>query len=501
MKVFKIRKYQKGSPAYPGLSSLSFKFEIPNLVKTTPQISSLQFPPLPYNITNSDQYKMAKMKSNVNETTEQWNQFLEDSKNQLGNPKITIDDTKKYNENQQQQSKSNLKTEISGAALNAATNYISNWASNKMFGDDSDIGRSMGTLFSSGISSTGSTIADNLIKGDALTKGLGKNVGSALEGAATGIAANYIGQGISSLGGNSRLSSAAGAGVASGLGQAKSIYNSIKTLKQANTVLKAGKDISGAAKAAQMASKASLWGAGMSIAGSALGAATGPSKEYGGKHGNITRTMDTVYDIASAAVNVIPGFGQLISGAMVLNKGLSNVFGSTSGMTTQDAILGSAFTPAPVKWLNMAGAKTTGTFKNQSWQNTEKTNSFMGNAFGDLSDKFDKAREEAGKTYGTFSRGAYNEAQENLDFATEAWGKILSMADQNELQNIRSQYMSSINNQRYAQQIGGGWQPIARGKLGMKIFNNATNHNIGMRLLSAAALIDNKAMILCNAHD
>jgi len=30
----------------------------------------------------------------------------------------------------------------------------------------------------------------------------------------------------------------------------------------------------------------------------------------------------------------------------------------------------------------------------------------------------------------------------------------------------------------------------------MKIFNNATNHNIGMRLLSAAALIDNKAMIL-----
>jgi hypothetical protein len=30
----------------------------------------------------------------------------------------------------------------------------------------------------------------------------------------------------------------------------------------------------------------------------------------------------------------------------------------------------------------------------------------------------------------------------------------------------------------------------------MKIFNNATNHNIGMRLLSGAALIDNKQMIL-----
>jgi len=40
-----------------------------------------------------------------------------------------------------------------------------------------------------------------------------------------------------------------------------------------------------------------------------------------------------------------------------------------------------------------------------------------------------------------------------------------------------------------------------RGKLGMKIFNNATNHNIGMRLLSGAALIDNKQMMLCSAVD
>jgi hypothetical protein len=61
--------------------------------------------------------------------------------------------------------------------------------------------------------------------------------------------------------------------------------------------------------------------------------------------------------------------------------------------------------------------------------------------------------------------------------------------------------MSSINNQRYAQMIQGGWNPIYRGKQGMKIFNNATNHNIGMRLLSGAALIDNKAMILCSVVD
>ena len=33
--------------------------------------------------------------------------------------------------------------------------------------------------------------------------------------------------------------------------------------------------------------------------------------------------------------------GAIISGGMALNKGLSNIFGSTDAMTTQDAILGS----------------------------------------------------------------------------------------------------------------------------------------------------------------
>jgi len=39
--------------------------------------------------------------------------------------------------------------------------------------------------------------------------------------------------------------------------------------------------------------------------------------------------------------------------------------------------------------------------------------------------------------------------------------------------------MSSINNQRYAQMVNGGFRPLAFGKQGMKIFNNQINHNIG----------------------
>ena len=393
-----------------------------------------------------------------------------------------------------------LGNQVAAQGINAATDYLSNYASDKLFGNDSEVGRTMGTLFSSGLSSAGNTVADNLLKGQSLAQGLGQNVGSALAGAGVGIASNYIGQGITSAMGDSRLGRAIGAGVSTGLGTIGGVAAS-NLIKYGSI---AGKAASGAQKASLFGKAAGAinpYGLAATVAGTALGAATGPSKEYGGKYGNITRTMDTIYDVATVAVNAIPGFGQLASGLMALNKGLSNVFGSTSGMTTQDAILGSAFMPAPLKWANVIGADTTQNFNNQSWQNSEKANTFMGDAFGNLNDKFDRAREEAGKTYGNFSRGAYNSAQNNLTFANYAWDKVLSMADQNELQNIRSQYMSSINNQRYAQQIGGVWQPIARGKLGMKIFNNATNHNMGMRLLSAAALIDNKAMILCNVHD
>ena len=405
--------------------------------------------------------------------------------------------------------------QLKSQGINALTDYLSDYTGS-MFGDDSELGRGLGTLFSSGVSSVGNTLSNNILKGTTLTEGLGVNAGASIAGAGAGLAANYIGRGINSLGGNSMLSRGIGQGVATGLGTiggqalgnlvktgtaSNSLTSSINAIKTFNAAQKTVQGADAATKAAKMAGVANLAGLGMTVAGTALGAAIGPSKEYGGKRGNITKTMDTAYDAIMAGANFIPGYGQILSGAMALNKGLSNIFGSTSGMTTQDAILGSAFMPAPIKWLNMAGANTTSTFNNQSWQNTEKANSFMGNAFGNLQDRFDQAREEAGKTYGLASSGAYKKAQNNLNFANTAWGQILAMADQNELQNIRSQYMTSINNQRYAQMIQGGWNPIARGRQGMKIFNNATNHKVGMRLLSGAALIDNKQMILCNVPD
>ena len=400
-------------------------------------------------------------------------------------PKMKIKSIQEQTYNMLTPKNNSFKTDFKQQAAKVGTSIAASALQDKvsdMFGD-SEIGRSLGGIFSQGISSASDTITNNIIKGKSFLEGAQKNAGASVAGAAAGLGANLVGKGINALGGDSRLSRGIGSGVATGLG----------------TI--GGAALSGAITGAAGLSSINPYALGASVLGSAIGAAAGPSKEYAGKYGNITQTMDAVYDIAQVGVNAIPGAGQIISGAMTLNKGLSNIFGSTDGMTKTDAILGSAFMPAPVKWLNMWGSSKTGTFNNQSWQNQQKADSFMGNAFGNLGDKFNQAREEAGKTYGTFSQGAKREAQRNLNFANQAWNQILAMADQNELQNIRSQVMSSINNQRYAQNIQGGWSPIARGKYGMKILNNATNHNIGMRLLSGAALIDNKQMILCNVPD
>ena len=408
--------------------------------------------------------------------------------------------------NAQNLSSTSLGNQLASAGISIGSDILSNKLTDGIFGD-SELGRGLGTLFSSGISSSGNTIANNLIKGEALTQGLGKNVGSSLAGVTAGLVGQGLGAGINALGGNSVLSRGLGAGVATGVGTVggQVLSNLVSTGKALGNLAK-GSSLIGTSSGKLFSLKSGIGqinpvGLAGQVVGSALGAMTGPSKEYGGKYGNITQTMDTVYDIAQAGVNFIPGVGQGISGLMALNKGLSNIFGSTDGMTKTDAILGSAFMPAPVKWLNMWGATKTGTFNNQSWQNSQKVNSFMGDAFGNLNEKFDKARDEAGKTYGTFSQNAQREAQRNINFANYAWERMLALQNQNEYQNIRSQAMSSINNQRYAQDIQGGWNPIYRGKQGMKIFNNATNHNMGMRLLSAAALIDNKQMILCSVVD
>jgi hypothetical protein len=118
-------------------------------------------------------------------------------------------------------------------------------------------------------------MADNLIKGVGLTEGLSKNVGSSLAGAGAGLAANYLGKGITSLMGDSRLGRATGQGISTGLGTVggAALSNLAKTGTFTTNLGKLN---------------INPYALGMSVVGSALGAATDSSKEYGGRHGNIT---------------------------------------------------------------------------------------------------------------------------------------------------------------------------------------------------------------------
>lgn len=388
---------------------------------------------------------------------------------------------------------------ILASGVGMATDYLSNKLTGDMFGD-SYLGSTIGQAFSNTLSSAGNTISNNLLKGNTLTQGLGQNIGSSLSGVVAGVAGDQIGKGVTSLMGDSKLGKGIGAGLANGIGSfgGTVLSNLVKGNSALNGFTAASKAANGIGTIGKFGAMANIGGLAGSAVGAALSAVTGPSKEYSGKYGNITQIADTAYDVAQTAVGFMGPVGAIISGGMALNKGLSNIFGSTDAMTTQDAILGSAWAGAPVKWINMWGSSKTGTFDKQSWQNSEKTSNFMGSSFGNLADRFKKAREEAGKVYGTFSQGAKQEAQENIDFANRAWNKILAMANQDEYQNVRSRDMASINNQRYAQNIQGGFTPLQIGKMGMKILNNTIDHNRGMRYLSAAALIDSKQLILSN---
>ena len=360
---------------------------------------------------------------------------------------------------------------VSSIAARAAADLLSQQASQLFGGADSELGGALGNIFSTGISTGVQTMADNVIKGNALTYGLGKNVGSALSGTAAGLAGNAIGQGIESLGGHSKLSKGIGAGLANGIGTVGGA---------ALSNLAGGK---GLASIGGMFSKAGFKtpagsinpvALGMSMAGAGLEAALGPSKEFAGQHGDITRGFDLAHNLISTGVSFIPGVGQVISGAMALNKGMANLFGSTDGMTKTDATLaGIGEFIAPVKWANTIGKKTTNSIGNESWQKQEARNSFLGGSYGDIGDQIAKGMKKSGKTYGTFSRSQFRNAQKDIAFADRAKSMVEELAKQNEIQDIRSSAMASVNNQRYQQNIQGGPRFSYLGKQGMKILSQA----------------------------
>ena len=221
-------------------------------------------------------------------------------------------------------------------------------------------------------------------------------------------------------------------------------------------------------------------GAGLSIAGSIADIASSflPEKsEYTGDKGNVTETMDSAYDgISDVAMSFGP-VGQMVGGIMKLggfaSKGVNALGGGTSGMTTTDAILGSSFLSlTPIGLINGFGGSTTKTI-------TKDTDAFkeVGASYLGSNSTVDDAVHKSGKKYGLFSKKQFRKAQDEIDKAIVQQDIISQIANKSKIQKQLQASMSTINSNRYAMKMQGGFDPTviraARHGMSIELINKA----------------------------
>ena len=249
--------------------------------------------------------------------------------------------------------------------------------------------------------------------------------------------------------------------VVSGIGN---IGTNIKRVQEAS---KDAKD--GVAGAGQM--KAGGIGAAIGAASDLVGSFMPQKTEYEGEKGDITQTMDSVYDgISDAAMSFGP-VGMLVGGIMkggaLLGKGVNALGGGTDGMTSTDAILGSSFLNlTPLGLINGFGGKKADTI-------TKDNEAFaqVGSSYTGSNAAVDDALKKSGKKYGLLSSGARKRANEEIAEAKRQQS-IISDISSNALDraNIRTS-MSAINGNRRDFLMRGGYDQasIRVGRRGMSI--------------------------------
>ena len=215
-------------------------------------------------------------------------------------------------------------------------------------------------------------------------------------------------------------------------------------------------------------------GAGMSILGSFadIGSSFLPKKsEYTGDKGNITETMDSVYDGISDAAMAFGPVGQILGGAMkggkLLSKGMNAIGGGTDGMTNTDAILGSSFLNlTPIGLINGFGGSTTKTITKDDDAFEEVGASYLGS-----NSTVDNAVHKSGKKYGLFSKKQFRKAQDEIDNARLQQDVISQIADESRIQKQLQASMSTINSNRRKFYMQGGYDQsaIRVGRQGMSI--------------------------------
>lgn len=262
----------------------------------------------------------------------------------------------------------------------------------------------------------------------------------------------------------SQIGSRIGGQAGNVLNGAGKIGSSIKMISQANKGVKAGLE---GAKSAKMGGIGATIGAASDLVGSFM-----PQKtEYDGAKGDITQTMDSVYDgISDAAMSLGPVgmlVGGITKGGALLGKGVNALGGGTDGMTSTDAILGSSFLSlTPIGLVNGFGGKKADTITKDNEAFAQVGSSYTGSNY-----LVDRALEKSGKKYGLFSSGARNKANKQINEARRQQDIITDISDNSlDRSNLLANMSAIRGNLRQFNMQGGYNQAAVRvGRHGMSI--------------------------------
>lgn len=234
--------------------------------------------------------------------------------------------------------------------------------------------------------------------------------------------------------------------------------NAIKNLKKLKGVK--GQNVAKAGNAAAIA------GAVSDVASSFL-----PEKtEYAGDKGDVTETIDTIYDGVSNAAMAFGPIGMLVGGAMktasLLGKGFNALGGGTDGKTTQDAILGSSLFNWNVGLINGFGGS-----KAETITKDEDVQAKIGSGYLGSYNKIDRALADSGAKYGLFSSASRRHANNRILEARRQQNILTDIADYaTDRFDIRNS-MAAINGNKRRFQMQGGYNQsaISVGRNGMVI--------------------------------
>ena len=217
--------------------------------------------------------------------------------------------------------------------------------------------------------------------------------------------------------------------------------------------------------------KAGVVGTAIGVASDIIGSFLPQKDEYDGPKGDVTQTMDSVYDgISDAAMSLGPVgmlVGSIMKGGAMLGKGVNALGGGTDGMTTTDAILGSSFLNlTPIGLINGFGGSKADTITKDDLAFEQVGSSYTGSNMD-----VNNALTKSGKKYGLFSQRAKNKANKEIQDARRQQYTISNIADDAYERFAIRNSMAAINENRRAFNMQGGYdqQAVRIGRSGLKI--------------------------------